>query len=112
MKRLKSLFYSSPLFFILGCGSVGVVTYKTLATVGAAENAAMVSAATMYVNNTISSNSWNTISADHAKFLVAYDTACLGAAVALDQATVPTNVLALETVVLQDVATFIPSNTK
>lgn len=92
-----------------GCATTAKVAYTTLASIGSAENGAMVVAANAEVKGTITMAQWQQIAAKHALFLVAYDTACNAAAVSLDQATVPANVTALKTDLVNLVASFIPT---
>lgn len=92
-----------------GCATTAKVAYTTLASIGSAENGAMVVAANAEVKGTITMAQWQQIAAKHALFLVAYDTACNAAAVSLDQAMVPANVTALETDLVTLVASFIPT---
>lgn len=86
--------------------SAATVTYKTLDTLGAGVDAAMKTAALLKVNGKITSAQWQTVADAHAMFLVAYNAAIDAAAVALDKASVPANVQALATDVLNIVASF------
>lgn len=107
--KLKQLFLVPLLALCLwlsGCATAAKVTYSTLASIGVAENGAMTVAANAEVRGQITQDQWNQIAAKHALFLVSYDAACNAAAVALDQATVPANVTALETDVLNLVTAF------
>lgn len=93
---LASLAVFAPLNFT-GCGTTaGQVTYDTLASVGAAVDGAMKGAAAQKVAGNITSAQWQQIAAKHGVYLVAYNAAVDGAAVALDKATVPANVAAAE----------------
>lgn len=99
-----------PLLLNSGCQTTpATVVGNSLALVGVTENGAMITAARAEANHTITEAQWQQISDAHSKFLPSYDAACSAAAVALDKATVPSDVNALEQSVLTLVATFIPN---
>jgi hypothetical protein len=117
MKRLTaillliiSLAALSPLPALLtGCGSTPAqITYDTLASVGAAVDAAMKGAAGARAQGQLTTDQWNKIAAKHAIYLAAYNTAIDAAAVALDKATVPANVAAAEQDLLALINQFLP----
>lgn len=107
MKKLSIILSLVACVFIVGCASPAKIAYSTLASIGVAENGAMTVAATAYVKGQITQAQWNQIADAHGKFLPAYDAACNGAAVALDQATVPAEVASLEGNVVNLVAAFV-----
>lgn len=82
------------------------IAYQTLATIGATENSAMKAAALAKKQGTITPAQWQSVADKHALFLVSYNAAVDGAAVALDKASVPANVAALEGDVLNLVTSF------
>ena len=70
--------------FIQGCGTTPAqVTYKTLAAVGATEDAAMKTAASLKASNSITDAQWATIASAHTKYQAAYTVAVNAAIVAV-----------------------------
>lgn len=77
MKYLKLVIAFCILIAVcIGCASAKKTAYTTLASVGMAVDKAMVAAADAKVAGLISDADWQKIAAAHAKYRVAYSTAC------------------------------------
>lgn len=112
MKKLVSIIALGLVLVTLSVSQTGCTTsqativYKSLGSIGAAENAAMKAAAIAKVNGKLSEDQSSQVQQAHAKFLLSYTIAVDAAAVTMDKASVPTDVYQLEQDVINLIVSF------